>query len=106
VLSRELIAGLALGAMLGAIGLARIVTWEALFGSYGEHAFRLAVIVGASLLGVVIWGAVSGAMLPFGLRAIGMDPAGASAPLVATVVDVTGIVIYFTVARAVLGVPR
>ena len=60
-------------------------------------------MVGISLLGVVIWGSVSGAMLPFVLRAAGMDPASASAPLVATVVDVTGIVIYFTVARAVLG---
>jgi magnesium transporter len=104
VLSRELLAGASLGLALGAIGLSRIATWQALFGSYGEHALRLAAIVGISLVGVVVWGTVSGAMLPFGLRAVGMDPASASAPLVATVVDVTGIVIYFSVARAILAV--
>ena len=103
VLSRELMAGIALGAMLGAIGLARVVAWQALFGSYGEQAGVLAATVGLSLIGVVVWGGLSGAMLPFGLRAIGLDPAAASAPLVATVVDVTGIVIYFSVARALLG---
>jgi magnesium transporter len=103
VLSRELIAGLVLGLVLGTIGLGRVVAWQALFGVYGDHAPQLAAIVGASVLGVVAWGAVSGAMLPLGLRAAGLDPAGASAPLVATMVDVTGIVIYFTVARAVLG---
>jgi magnesium transporter len=104
VLSRELVAGTSLGLVLGAIGLSRIAAWQVLFGSYGEHALRLAAVVGISLVGVVVWGAVSGAMLPFGLRAAGMDPASASAPLVATVVDVTGIVIYFSVARAILAV--
>lgn len=103
VLSRELLAGASLGLVLGVIGLSRIAAWQALFGSYGEQAHQLAMIVAVSLVGVVIWGAVAGAMLPFVLRAIGLDPASASAPLVATVVDVTGIVIYFTVARAVLG---
>jgi magnesium transporter len=103
VLSRELLAGASLGLVLGVIGLSRIAAWQALFGSYGEQAHQLAMIVAVSLVGVVIWGAVAGAMLPFALRAIGLDPASASAPLVATVVGVTGIVIYFTVARAVLG---
>jgi magnesium transporter len=103
VLAREVMAGGALGLALGSIGLARVLTWEALFGTYGEQAAQLAAVVGLSVLGIVVWGSVSGAMLPFVLRAAGMDPASASAPLVATVVDVTGIVIYFTVARAVLG---
>jgi magnesium transporter len=103
VLTREVVAGGVLGVVLGSLGLARVLAWEALFGSYGERAAALAVVVGVSLLGIVIWGSVSGAMLPFALRAMGLDPASASAPLVATVVDVTGIVIYFTVARAVLG---
>jgi magnesium transporter len=102
VLSREHASGIAPGAMLGAVGLARVVAWEVLFGSYGDEAGRLAATVGVSLIGVVVWGGLSGAMLPFGLCAIGMDPAGASAPL-ATVVDVTDIVIYFSVARALLG---
>jgi len=104
VLSRELLAGASLGLVLGAIGLSRIAAWQLLFGSYGEQAARLGAIVGISLFGVVLWGAVSGAMLPFGLRRLGLDPASASAPLVATVVDVTGIVIYFSVARAILAV--
>lgn len=103
VLSRELVAGGVLGFVLGAIGLSRVVGWQALFGSYGERAFPLATVVAISVVGVVAWGAVAGAMLPFGLRALRLDPASASAPLVATVVDVTGIVIYFSVARAVLG---
>ncbi len=103
VLSREAICGLALGLVLAVVGLTRILAWQGVFGSYGDRAPQLATIVGLSLVGVVLWGTVSGAMLPFALRSAGMDPAGASAPLVATVVDVTGIVIYFTVARAVLG---
>ena len=103
VLSREAVCGLALGLGLALVGLARIFAWEGLFGSYGGHAPQLAVIVAVSLVGIVSWGTVSGAMLPFALRAAGFDPASASAPLVATVVDVTGIVIYFTVARLVLG---
>ncbi len=93
VFSRELAAGAALGLLLGSIGLARVLTWQALFGSYGAQAAQFAAVVGISLLGVVIWGSVCGAMLPFVLRAVGLDPASASAPLVATVVDVTGIVI-------------
>lgn len=104
VLSRELLAGASLGLVLGAIGLARIAAWQTLFGSYGDQAARLGAVVGISVFGVVLWGAVSGAMLPFGLRRLGLDPATASAPLVATVVDVTGIVIYFSVARAILAV--
>jgi magnesium transporter len=103
VLSRETICGLALGLGLALVGLARILAWQGVFGSYGDQAPQLAVIVSMSLVGIVLWGTVSGAMLPFALRSAGMDPASASAPLVATVVDVTGIIIYFSVARAVLG---
>ena len=102
VLSRETLCGLALGLVLAGLGLARILAWEGAFGSYGDLAPQLALIVAVSLVGIVSWGTVTGAMLPFALRRAGLDPASASAPLVATVVDVAGIVIYFTVARAVL----
>jgi magnesium transporter len=102
VLSREAGVGLALGLVLGFLGLARILAWQGVFGAYGELALPLATIVASSLVGVVLWGSLSGAMLPFALRSVGLDPASASAPLVATVVDVTGIVIYFSVARLVL----
>ncbi len=102
VMRRELGAGFALGAVLGAIGLIRIVTWHALGGAYGEHYLLLALVVGLSLVGVVLWGSVVGAMLPFLLRKFGFDPASASAPFVATCVDVTGLVIYFSVASLLL----
>jgi len=102
VLRRELGAGLLLGIALGAIGLVRILVWQAASGIYGAHYLRLAVTVSCSLVGVVLWGSVSGSMLPFLLRRLGFDPASASAPFVATLVDVTGLVIYFTVAAIVL----
>jgi magnesium transporter len=69
---------------------------------YGEHYVLVALTVSASLIGVVLFGALIGAMLPFGLRRLGLDPAAASAPFVATIVDVTGIVVYFTVASMLL----
>jgi magnesium transporter len=102
VLSRETACGLALGVLLAGLGVGRILAWQGAFGSYGELAPQLALIVALSLVGIVGWGTVTGATLPFALRAAGLDPASASAPLVATLVDVAGIVIYFTVARAVL----
>jgi len=102
VLRRELGAGLLLGLVLGAIGLVRILVWQAASGIYGEHYLQLAITVSCSLVGVVLWGSVSGSMLPFVLRRLGFDPASASAPFVATLVDVTGLVIYFTVAAVVL----
>lgn len=102
VLRRELLAGTLLGAVLGLIGFLRVVLWERAFESYGDVAVRLAVVVGASLLGVVLWGSLSGAMLPFLLRRLKLDPASASAPLVATIIDVTGIVLYFSLAAALL----
>ena len=102
VLRREIGAGLGLGLILGTIGLARILLWQAIGGTYGVHFMRIALTVAFSLVGVVLWGSVAGSMLPFILRRVGFDPASASAPLVATLVDVTGLVIYFTIASVVL----
>jgi magnesium transporter len=102
VLRRELAAGLALGVILATIGVARVFVWQRMFHAYGEHSVLIAAAVGTSLIGVVLWGTVSGSMLPLLLRRIGFDPASASAPLVATVVDVAGLVIYFTVAELLL----
>ena len=102
VVRRELFAGLALGCILGVIGVSRIFTWQALFGSYGEHYFVLALTIAYSLIGVVTFGTLAGSTLPFILRSVGLDPASASAPFVATLVDVTGLIIYFTVAKIVL----
>jgi magnesium transporter len=102
VLLRELKTGLFLGLILGAIGMMRILLWPSRNVLYGEHYLLVAVTVAGSLLGVVLWGCISGSMLPFALRKVGLDPATASAPFVATLVDVTGLVIYFTVANFIL----
>jgi magnesium transporter len=103
IVRREFASGLALGVFLALIGVVRILVWQAAFHSYGEHAGLVAVTVGLSLVGVVLWGTLSGAMLPFVLRSLHADPASASAPFVATLVDVSGLVIYFEIARVVLG---
>ena len=102
VIRREVVTGLGLGLILASIGLVRILLWQGMFDAYGEHYFLVALTVALSLVGVVLWGAVAGSILPFVLRGLGFDPASASAPFVATLVDVTGLVIYFTVAAAVL----
>ena len=102
VIRREVVTGLGLGSILAAIGLTRILLWQGLFNTYGEHYFLVAMTVSLSLVGVVLWGSVAGSILPFILRSLGFDPASASAPFVATLVDVTGLVIYFTVAAVVL----
>jgi magnesium transporter len=102
VIRREVITGLGLGAILASIGLVRIVLWQGLFDAYGEHYLLVALTVAFSLVGVVLWGSVAGSILPFILRGLGFDPASASAPFVATLVDVTGLVIYFSVAAIVL----
>jgi magnesium transporter len=99
---RELAAGLTLGCILATLGVVRILTWEHFFHTYGEHYVLLAVTVALSLVGVVAWGTLSGSMLPFVLRRLGFDPASASAPFVATLVDVSGLVIYFNMAAFVL----
>jgi len=102
VMGRELISGLLMGGILAIIGLARILISQALFQGYGQHAGLLALTVGLSLIGVVTWGTVSGSTLPFLLRRFGFDPASASAPFVATLVDVFGLVIYFSLAEMIL----
>jgi len=103
VVAREVPAGLALGTMLGSIGLVRITLWQLLgFFDYGPHYLLLGITVFVSLIGVVMFGTLAGSMLPFLLRRLGLDPASASAPFVATLVDVTGLVIYFTVASLIL----
>jgi magnesium transporter len=102
VIRREFVTGLGLGTILAAIGLTRILLWQGLFNVYGDHYFLLAMTVALSLIGVVMWGSLIGSILPFILRGLGFDPASASAPFVATLVDVTGLVIYFTVAAMVL----
>lgn len=108
VVRREFAAGLSLGLLLGAIGFLRIVLWQVFYEAwrgeqlYGEHYFLVALTVMISLVGVVTWGTLIGSTLPFLLRRLGFDPASASAPFVATLVDVTGIVIYFSVAAVIL----
>lgn len=100
---RELPSGIALGSILGAIGFLRIVLWQAWhLYNYGEHWLLVAFTVSAALVGVVTFGSLAGSMLPFLLRRLGFDPASASAPFVATLVDVTGLVIYFSVALLIL----
>ena len=100
---REISAGLALGALLGAIGFLRIALWQHLhWKDYGPHYLLVAATVWASLVGVVCFGTLAGSMLPFLLRRLGFDPATSSAPFVATLVDVTGLVIYFTVGSVIL----
>ncbi len=103
VAMRELPAGLALGSILGAIGFVRVVLWQEVgWYDYGPHYQLIAGTVAIALIGVVLFGSLAGSMLPFLLRRIGFDPASASAPFVATLVDVTGLVIYFTVALLML----
>jgi magnesium transporter len=102
VIRREVLAGLALGTILGTIGFLRISIWSAFTHLYGAHWVLVALTVGLSLVGVVLWGSLVGSLLPFVLRRLGFDPATSSAPFVATVVDVTGLVIYFSVALLVL----
>ncbi len=102
VMRREILSGLSLGAILGSIGFLRIAVWSAFSGIYGVHWVLIAATVAVALVGVVLWGTLVGAMLPFLLRRLGFDPATSSAPLVATLVDVTGLIIYFTVALVIL----
>jgi magnesium transporter len=102
VLRRELASGLLLGVLLGSIGLLRVLLWPGRVSAFGEHFFLVGLTVAVSLVWIVMWGAVAGAMLPFLLRRLGFDPASASAPFVSTLVDVTGLVIYFSVATALL----
>jgi magnesium transporter len=102
VMRREILSGLSLGMILGSIGFIRISAWALLFHSYGEHWLLLAITVGLALIGIVLWGSLAGSMLPILLRRVGLDPATSSAPFVATLVDVSGLIIYFTVAAIIL----
>jgi magnesium transporter len=102
VMRREVFSGLTLGIILGTIGFLRIAVWSAAFHLYGPHWPLIGLTIFFSLIGVVMWGTLSGSMLPFALRRVGLDPAAASAPFVATLVDVTGLIIYFTVAFLIL----
>ncbi|HEV3121453.1 MAG TPA: magnesium transporter [Isosphaeraceae bacterium] len=102
VMRRELISGLALGTILGSIGFLRIALWSSVSNLYGPHWVLVGLTVALSLVGIVLWGTLSGSMLPFLLKSLGFDPATSSAPFVATLVDVTGLIIYFTVALIVL----
>ncbi|MEO8623626.1 MAG: magnesium transporter, partial [bacterium] len=100
---RELPTGLVLGAILGVIGIVRIIIWQRVgLYDYGVHSTKIALTIGAALVGVVSFGSLAGSMLPFLLKRLGFDPASASAPFVATLVDVTGLVIYFSVATLIL----
>jgi magnesium transporter len=102
VMRREILAGLVLGGLLGFVGFLRITLWSLVSPVYGPHWPLVAATVWISLMGVVLWGTLSGSMLPLLLKRLGMDPAVSSAPFVATLVDVTGIVIYFEVAALIL----
>jgi magnesium transporter len=102
VARREIAAGLALGSILGSIGFMRIALWSTVSSLYGPHWLLVAVTVGVALVGVVLWGTLVGSLLPFALRRLGFDPATSSAPFVATLVDVTGLVIYFSVGLLIL----
>lgn len=102
VMQREIASGFVLGGLLGVIGFARIIVWSAFSNTYGPHYVLIATVVAISLVGVVLFGTIAGSMLPLLLRRIGLDPASASAPAVATLVDVSGLVIYFTVAALIL----
>ncbi len=103
VMRREIISGLLLGTVLGLIGFLRILAWHSFAPElYGAHWLPIGITVSITLLGVVLWGTLSGSMLPLLLKKLGADPAVSSAPFVATLVDVTGLIIYFTVAFAIL----
>jgi magnesium transporter len=104
VMKKEIFSGLLLGAILGTVGFLRILLWQQTgIYDYGEHWAWIGISVSVSLLLIVLWGTLSGSMIPFVLKRAGLDPATASAPFVATLVDVTGLIIYFSVAALFLG---
>ncbi|MGF7082611.1 magnesium transporter [Mucilaginibacter sp. UYCu711] len=102
VMRREIISGLMLGVTLGLIGFLRIAVWSEFSNIYGPHWMLVATTVGFSLIGVVLWGSLAGSMLPLLLKKLGADPATSSAPFVATLVDVTGLIIYFSIAVIIM----
>jgi magnesium transporter len=102
ILRREILSGLALGLLLGLLGFTRIAAWSIFTDLYGPHWFVIALTIGLSLTGVVLWGSLMGSMLPLLLKRFGADPATSSAPFIATLVDVTGLLIYFSLAALLL----
>jgi len=102
VAKRELAAGLVLGLLLGGLGFARVAVWGLVFGAYGDNWLLIGVTVALALIGVVLWGSMTGSLLPIVLKGFGADPAASSTPFVATIVDVVGILIFFGLAKAVL----
>ncbi|HSK14288.1 MAG TPA: magnesium transporter [Phnomibacter sp.] len=103
IMKREIVSGLLLGTVLGIIGYTRVIVWHGIFPDvYGEHYMLIGLVLGITLLGVVLWGTFCGSMLPLLLKRLGADPAVSSAPFVATLVDITGLIIYFSVAFALL----
>ncbi len=102
IIKREVLSGLFLGTALGLIGFFRVTIWSLFSNIYGEYWLLVAITIGLSLIGVVLWGTLTGALLPLILRRAGVDPATSSAPFVATIVDVTGVVIYFLIAITIL----
>ena len=102
VMRRELLSGLMLGATLGTIGFFRIYIWTMFSNVYGPHWILVGLTVGIALVGIVLWGSLAGSMLPLALKRLGLDPATSSAPFVATLVDVTGLIIYFSIAVVIM----
>ena len=103
VMRREILSGLMLGVILGIIGFLRVSIWTTFSDIYGAHWLLMAFTVGFALVGVVLWGSLAGSMLPLVLKKLGFDPATSSAPFVATLVDVTGLMIYFNIAMFIFG---
>ncbi|MFP5039353.1 magnesium transporter [Parasediminibacterium sp. JCM 36343] len=103
VMRREVLSGLTLGIILGTIGFIRIAVWQEFhWYAYGPHWLLLAITIFFSLIGIITWGTLSGSMVPMVLKSLGLDPATSSAPFVATLVDVTGLIIYFSIAASIL----
>jgi magnesium transporter len=102
ILRREIVSGILLGSVLGALGFLRIAAWSMFTDLYGPHWLAIAFTIGFSLFGVVLWGNLMGSMLPLVLKRLGADPATSSAPFIATLVDVTGLIIYFSLAAMIL----
>ena len=94
--------GLALGSILAVIGFLRISIWSTFTDIYGPHWFLIGLTVSFTLIGVVLWGTLAGSMIPMLLKKLGKDPAVSSAPFIATLVDVTGLILYFSLAYLLL----
>lgn len=102
IIRKEIVTGLYLGLILGIIGFARVTTWHFFTDIYGPHWLLIAITIGIAVFSVVLWGTIMGSMMPLFLKKLGLDPATSSAPFIATMVDVTGLVIYFSFASMLL----